>query len=411
MSGIETAAMARNVRLYPWYTAAFNCFAWMPVFFLYFNQHMTVEHVLRLEALYYLATVVLEVPSGYFSDVVGRRRTLLISSVALVGAYALFVMGQTFLVFAVAQLLLATAMAFNSGTDTSFHYDSLVALECAEEFGHREAVAMRSGLLANAVAALLGGAVGLFALRGAYVLSLAASLVTLSVVCAFREPRRVARPGVSRPGFLQQLQDCVTAARQPLLAWLFAAVILMFVLIHVPYEFYQPYLSLLETRLAFPVNSTPLAAGICAALSTLSAAWVAGRSIHLRDRLGITQVVLLAIGMQIVLIALMGLVLHVAIASLFLLRNSPWAMMRAPLNAAIAPQVSQTQLATYLSLQSFAGRLAFAGVLFGLSHGVGMTSPPDWGSLAFLLRVCTVLGLGGLGVLLVTMRRGGATGV
>jgi hypothetical protein len=103
----------------------------------------------------------------------------------------------------------------------------------------------------------------------------------------------------------------------------------------------------------------------------------------------------------------MGLVLHVAIASLFLLRNSPWAMMRAPLNAAIAPQVSQTQLATYLSLQSFAGRLALAGVLFGLSHGVGMASPPDWASLAFLLRVCTVLGLCGLGVLLVTMRRGG----
>ena len=51
MPGVETAAMARNVRLYPWYTAAFNCFAWMPVFFLYFNQHMTVEHVLRLEAL------------------------------------------------------------------------------------------------------------------------------------------------------------------------------------------------------------------------------------------------------------------------------------------------------------------------------------------------------------------------
>jgi MFS family permease len=407
MRDVETAVMARNVRLYPWYTAAFNCFAWMPVFFLYFNQHMTVEHVLRLEALYYLATVVLEVPSGYFSDIVGRRRTLLISSVALVGAYTLFVMGQTFLLFAVAQGLLATAVAFNSGTDTSLLYDSLVALERAEEFGRREAVAMRRGLLANTVAVLLGGVVGSLTLRGAYVLSLAASLATLGVVCVLREPQRAGLLGMPRPGFFRQLQACLTTARQPLLAWLFAAAVLMFVLIHVPYEFYQPYLSLLETRLTLPVNSTPLAAGVCAALSTLSAAWVAGRSIHLRDRLGMIPLCLLAMGLQILLIALMGLVLHVAIATLFLLRSSPWAMMRAPLNAAIAPHVSQAQLATYLSLQSFAGRLAFAGVLFGLSHGVGIASPPDWASLAFLLRVCTVVGLCGFGVLLLTIRRGG----
>ena len=41
-----------------------------------------VALVLRLEAIYYVAVVVLEVPSGFFSDVVGRKPTLLISSLA-----------------------------------------------------------------------------------------------------------------------------------------------------------------------------------------------------------------------------------------------------------------------------------------------------------------------------------------
>ncbi|MDP6484806.1 MAG: hypothetical protein QGH70_13325 [Nitrospinota bacterium] len=84
------AGLERNVRLYPWYAVAFNTFFWMPVFFLYFSAQFSLENVLRLEAVYYAAVVLLEVPSGYFSDTHGRRKTLLVSSAALVFAYALF---------------------------------------------------------------------------------------------------------------------------------------------------------------------------------------------------------------------------------------------------------------------------------------------------------------------------------
>lgn len=38
-----------------------------------------MSRVLRLEAIYYIAVVFLEVPSGYFSDRFGRRQTLLIA--------------------------------------------------------------------------------------------------------------------------------------------------------------------------------------------------------------------------------------------------------------------------------------------------------------------------------------------
>lgn len=50
----------RNVRLYPWYAVSFHAYFWMPVFVLYFLQHMPLSSVLRLEAIYYLGVVVLE---------------------------------------------------------------------------------------------------------------------------------------------------------------------------------------------------------------------------------------------------------------------------------------------------------------------------------------------------------------
>jgi MFS family permease len=75
----------------------------MPVFFLYFSQRLSLSQVLRLEAIYYLCIVLVEVPSGYFSDRYGRRLTLLIASAALFVAYVIFFFGDNFGEFAVAQ--------------------------------------------------------------------------------------------------------------------------------------------------------------------------------------------------------------------------------------------------------------------------------------------------------------------
>ena len=92
----------------------------------------------------------------------------------------------------------------------------------------------------------------------------------------------------------------------------------------------------------------------------------------------------------------MGLWLHPLVVPLILLRTLPMALMAAPLNAAIAPQVPQAQRATYLSMQSLAGRLAFAGILAGLSAASTTGAAVDWPTLAWMLQVCTVLGLIGL---------------
>src|SRR6056297_3078966 len=103
---VPTSRLNRNVRLYPWYALAFNAYFWMPVFFLYFLRHMSLADVLRLEAIYYLGVVLLEVPSGYFSDRIGRKPTLLIANSALALAYLVFFLGDSFAVFALAQVLL-----------------------------------------------------------------------------------------------------------------------------------------------------------------------------------------------------------------------------------------------------------------------------------------------------------------
>ena len=390
------AAMERNVRLYPHYHALFALMAWLPIFFLFFSDFVSLDQVLQLEAIYYFTVVLIEVPSGYFSDRFGRRPTLVISALAMSTAYLFFVAGSSFGAFAVGQILLAVGFGFRSGSDTSLHFDSLAALERTEEYGQREAIAARNGFVTNAAGTLLGGILGLWSFRYAYAISLLGMLGALAIVLKFREPPQSG----AAPGILVQVRRCVVQARQRPLTWLLIFAMLMTVLNHIPYEFYQPYLDLLAGNRALFSVQTPLLAGIVMAISKLLGALAANHSIRIRERIGTARTLLLATTLQTLLIGVMGLILHPLIVLLILLRDVPGSLAQAPLNAAVTPRVHQTQRATYLSLQSLAGRLAFSMVLFGLSLAAGENAALSWPALAAMLHSSVVIALLGLGLLL-----------
>jgi len=391
MAASVEARLERNVALYGVYVAARDALFWMPVFFLYFSSRLPLDRVLQLEAIYYAAVVVMEVPSGYFSDRVGRRATLLISSSMLLLAYVLFLLDGGFAVFAAAQGLLAAGFAFNSGTDTAFHHDSLALLGRASEYDRREARAARLSFIAGACAALLGGAAATIDLRLAYLLSAVAALVGVGVLVACIEPADHEPAEAGKPQrFVAQLVRCVGYLGRPRLAWLFAFAVLMVALNHVPYEFYQPYLALLMADTDAAARFTPLTTGAHMAATMLIGSYFAGWSVAWRDRVGLGAALLSAAALQLLIIAAMAAVLSPLVAALAVLRTAPRALMTAPLNAAIVPRLEKQHRATYLSIQNLTGRLAFAALLAGLS--VGVAAEIDWAALSRMLMSGAAIG-------------------
>jgi MFS family permease len=414
MNDRQMRALERNVTLYPLYQVLINFSFWLPVFFLYFSEHLPLARVLQLEAIYYAAVVVLEVPSGYFSDTVGRRTTLLISAGALAVSYALFfggpsLTGQTFAVFVGGQVFLGAGISFRSGTDTALHFDTLSALGRSGEYAAREASAHRWALVARAASALVGGLAATWQLRLAYGLSVVGAVALLVVVWLLVEPsvHAPAEAGASpRRGFLRQIGACLGQLRNGSLAWLLAFAVLMLVIIHVPHELYQPYIDLLlrKRNIALPGTGTPLVTGAMTALIMLVASWATARSIRLRDRIGLAPTLLGTTLLQVVIMTAMGLLLHEAVLLLILVRSVPMAIMLPPLRGAVTPQLPQSLRATYLSLQSLLGRLAFSGTLLLLAAGVRPGAPPDWPALSSMSLVCAGAGAAGLLVLAATAR-------
>lgn len=354
----------RNLTLYPWYVGAVSFFAWMPVFFLFFLSKVAFDEVLLLGSIYYLGVVFFEVPSGYFSDRFGRRRTLVYAATSLALAYAVFVLASTFSQLVIAQLLLALGLALNSGTDTSFHLENLKALDLVKEYSSRESRLSSLSFASTALAALCGGALASVELVYAYVLSGAAGCLALAVTLAFKPVLETDEP--SSMNIKESISLAMKATRKAPLGWLFFAYVVATIVNHIPYEFYQAYLNELEPIL-FADGKTPLMAGIHLALVMLVAVPFARLSSSLAERLGLKKVILVSIVAQLLLVGLMAFLENWLVVFFLLLRSVPRALQDAPLRAAVAPRLSSEIRVTYLSLQSLAGRLGFAALLAAFS--------------------------------------------
>ena len=364
---------------------------WMPVFFLYFSSIVTIEEVLLLEAVYYLAVVLLELPSGYFSDRLGRRVTLIISTLGWGLAALVFLITDSFWPFVCAQILTAAGMAFQSGTDGSLLYESLKAMGRESEIARHEARAQSVAFSAMAFSALLGGAVAGLDLRLAYVLTVASALGAFTIALLFIEPHHH-RASVAAP--VNQMRTVIERSRSPILRWILFFSVALVVFEHVPYEFFQPYLGFLfDGQFFVAYEATPLLSGVLLALVMVVAAIASRYAVTAARCFGVGGVFCGALILEVVVISAMSAWVHPAVLILLLVRSVPSAICRPVANAVIHKQLSSDIRATYFSMQSLAGRLAFSATLFVASLSVSDHRSLSVVAMSEVLDGFTLLGL------------------
>ncbi len=399
------SSLERNVRLFPRYKAATSVSPWLPVFFLYFIEHVTLGEAVLLGSTYYFAAFLLEVPSGYCSDRFGRRLTLILASVMTVIAGALFIMADSFAVFFAAQVMLAAGIAFQSGSDSALLYDSLRALDREDEYTMRETIAQKWSMTALACSCLVGGALGMIDLRLAYVVTLLAAVYAVTQCVSFTEPS--IESDKKAAGFMTQMKLSLRYFSNPLLGWILAFFVIGFSLEHVPFEFYQPYLKLLgESSVTrwLASSSAPMVSGIVISISMFGGAIGAAVSQRLINRIGLRALLLTSIAVQVVIIAGMSIVLHPVMLSLIMFRNFSMSMARGPMLGAIAPHVNSAQRATFLSMLSLAGRATFSIALALLSVLVIGKEALNWGALSQVLGLSSIVGVVALSALYIWSR-------
>ena len=366
----DTEALERNLSALPVFTVVSNWLPWQPIIALFISESFGIDKLLTLTALLYFGVVVAEVPSGWMSDRVGRVITLRAASALWVaGHIVLLVSAGSFLLIASGQVLLAVGFAFLSGTDVSFHYDTLEALEIETEFEHRHSRLKSVAYVWVAVSSVVGGAVGLIDLRLAFALSLVASVWQLGLVSRFTEPPRSGEE--MQASFRAQLRACGQHLRNPLLRWIAGYWVAMVVLEHVAHTLAQPYLTEALGMSPDDLGATPLVVGLIFATFGVGGALAAAATPTMRARLGFFGVLIALAVLSAVIVTTMAVVIALPVALLLVFRSVQGAAAPIVLTTAVAPVVPQTQRATYLSLHSLAGRLSYGSLLVVISFAVG----------------------------------------
>lgn len=368
-------SVARNITLYPWIKFCQNLIFWQAVWFLFFQTELSAADAIILYAIYDIGTTVLEVPSGYLSDRLGRRITLLVSALSGLIACLLLVTGDSFAAFAVAQMFFGASAAFASGTDTALLYESLVAQGRAAEVEAQELRAWRFTFTALALSAVTGGVMSLWWPALPFLAAGLAFLAMFALCLRLVEPSRrlPSGPEVLRSASLR------AALVHPVLIWLFVLSVLMYGYSHLPFVFGQPFiLEALDS--AGLAAEAPVVSGAVSSVMMLVSVAASLIALRLRRRIGLAAILLLAFAMQIGLAAVLAATGSAIAIAFLLLRMVPDSLSRPFILARIQPLLGDATRATYLSLKSLVGRLLFAGSLFlasGLADDADTMSHTD----------------------------------
>lgn len=95
---------------------------------------LSLSDILLLQAIFSVATVVMEYPSGYLSDRLGYRFSLLLASLLGISGWATYTVAGSFASVLLAEIQLGISYAFISGADSALLFETLRSAGRDEEY-------------------------------------------------------------------------------------------------------------------------------------------------------------------------------------------------------------------------------------------------------------------------------------
>jgi MFS family permease len=169
----------------------------MPYIVPFYQENgLDMHQIMLLQAAYSVSIIALEIPSGYFADVIGRRRTLIMGVIMGTLGMGIYTISYGFAGFLVAELVLGFGQSFVSGADSALLYDSLLEIQKEKDYIKYEGRMVSIGNVAEAMAGIAGGLLALISLRTNYYAQTCVSLLAVPAAILLIEPSRHKRLGV-----------------------------------------------------------------------------------------------------------------------------------------------------------------------------------------------------------------------
>lgn len=165
----------------------------MPIVVLFYQENgLGMKEVFVLQAIYSIAIVVLEIPSGYFADALGRKNTLVIGTTLGFLGFLTYSLSNCFWGFLIAEVILGFGQSLISGADSALLYDSLLVHKKEDDYMKHEGRMISVGNFAEASAGVVGGLLATLSLRYPYYFQTAIAFFAIPAAATLFEPNVIA---------------------------------------------------------------------------------------------------------------------------------------------------------------------------------------------------------------------------
>ena len=178
----------RNIKKLSHFSFFFQFFVSIPVLVPYsLSLGLSMQEILEIQSFFAIMVALLEIPSGYFCDLYGRRRTLILGAFCYGIGFTLLAFARTYSHMLVYEFFCAGAFSLASGADIAFLYDQL---DETHDRKHKEEAIGKiqySQMTAESIGAMLGGLMAAIHLRLPFILQAFVAWMPLLISFSFTE--------------------------------------------------------------------------------------------------------------------------------------------------------------------------------------------------------------------------------
>lgn len=358
---------------------------YMPIIVLFYQENgLSLKDVLTLQAIYSVAIIVLEIPSGYLGDVWGKKNTIILGAILGTLGFTIYSFSYGFWGFLIAELVLGVGQSFISGSDSAILYDSLKRRGDENLYVKYEGRVLSTGNFAETIAAVAGGFLAEISLRTPFYAQIFVAFLAIPAAFMLIEPYTVEKNRTKAlSNILSIVKNSLFKSRELSVNIFFSAIIGCSTLTMA--WFIQAYLKDVQ-------NFSEYQIGIAWAVLNLTVGIATIFAYKIEKKLGrviSVLLILIVVGNSYLIIGSTNLkIVFVVIWVFYMIRGIATPVLKDYINRLCQPEVR----ATVLSVRNFIIRIFFAG--FGPL--VGWIADLYTIQTAFLLTGFVVLSAGAI---------------
>lgn len=196
---------------------------------------------MMLQSVNAISIVLLEVPTGAIADIVGRKFSLMISSIMMITGLIIYVATRNFYIFIFAEIMFGLGLSFRSGADSALLYDTLKELNRADEFPAIQGKAQFYALILQSVGSIIIGYLYNINVNSPYIVSI--GLIAMSGVCSIFFKEVHTHIGGEKPNYFKHVKDsAMYVVKHHKIRAIIMYSVFIYIIWRIGFWYYQPYM-------------------------------------------------------------------------------------------------------------------------------------------------------------------------